>query len=534
MAALAQDSATAVLVGRVADASHSPIAGAHVKATREGTGVVREATTGASGNYVLPSLGPGAYGVEVEAPGFAVKTSRVRVEVGSRVTLDATLDVSGKAEVVTVEDLGGGLEATSTVVGGIVSSTAIENLPLNGRNFLELAFLVPGNAPAPNFDPTKTNSVAVSSAGQLGRGGNITIDGQDNNDDVVGGPLANLPQDAVQEFQIATNRFSAEQGRSAASAINVVTKSGSDALRGLGLLLLARRRPAGAARHLRPHPRPGAALRPRAVLRDARRARSSRARPGGSGPRSTATRTRSCRSATRDVATRTIRRELRRRRRSTTSWPRAASTCARLGQGRRSSFRYVVRGRGRHRGQHARPRDRLRQPAPGEPTTATTWASAPGRARSRRTVREHAARELQRLRNDDRPRDARPPAHLPEHPGRGELPRAPGHDPEALAVHRLAVPWCGAPTRFGSEGRSRTPRATSTWASSATAASSSSRTSPQFDLNRDGRVDDNDLLFAVTLRSGKPDQNLLLDNCSSTYLAGLRPGRLARSRRSSP
>ncbi len=180
---------------------------------------------------------PGEYELRVEAEGFITKVSKVPISlnVGQSVTLNVSLEI-GLSET-TIVDLYDGrplIDYNDSLVQGVVEPREVESLPLNGRNFLELALLIPGNAPAPNFDPTKTNTFVISSAGQLGRGGNVTIDGADNNDDVVGGPVQNISQEAIGEFQIATNRFSAQMGRSGSSVVNVVTKAGSNELHGSG------------------------------------------------------------------------------------------------------------------------------------------------------------------------------------------------------------------------------------------------------------------------------------------------------------
>jgi outer membrane receptor protein involved in Fe transport len=229
---MAQQSATATLSGRVVDHQDAVIVGAQVTATNKATGTRREAKTNDEGLFVLTNLAPSQYEVMVRADGFNEKSyPSVVLVVGQSATLNCALSVAGLKEVRVVLDdsLHYDLVGTSSaVVDGTIRLHEFENLPLNGRNFLELALLIPGNSPAPNFDPTKTNTVVISSAGQLGRGGNVTVDGADNNDDVVGGPLQNISQEAVQEFQIATNRFSAEMGRSGSSVINVVTKAGSN------------------------------------------------------------------------------------------------------------------------------------------------------------------------------------------------------------------------------------------------------------------------------------------------------------------
>lgn len=233
----AQQAATATLRGTIVDPQGSVVAGAGVAATQKATGLKRETTSNDEGVYNLSNLPPGEYDLRFEAKGFTTKSSSspVRLQVGQVVTLDVHMEV-GVSESLTVYLDGSKplVDTNTSVVDGVIDSREVESLPLNGRNFLELALLIPGNAPAPNFDPTKTNTVVISSAGQLGRGGNVTVDGADNNDDVVGGPVQNISQEAVQEFQIATNRFSAQQGRSGSAVINIVTKSGTNEVHGSG------------------------------------------------------------------------------------------------------------------------------------------------------------------------------------------------------------------------------------------------------------------------------------------------------------
>ncbi len=227
--------ATSSLRGQVRDPQGAAVPDANVTVTVEATGLQRRASTGRDGYYVIANLPPGTVRLRVAAKGFAdVEHEAIVVEVGQTVTRDVELTIGGVAETISVDDAAqqAQVDRSGSVVDDVIPARMIDALPLNGRNFLELSLLVPGNAPAPNFDPTKSNTVVISSAGQLGRGGNITIDGADNNDDVVGGPLQNVTEDSVQEFQIATNRFSAELGRSASSVINVVTKSGTSELSG--------------------------------------------------------------------------------------------------------------------------------------------------------------------------------------------------------------------------------------------------------------------------------------------------------------
>src|ERR1700755_1809905 len=213
--ARAQQLGAATLRGVVKDPVGAAVPGVKVLATNVATGASRETQTNDEGAYSLSNMQPGDYEMRFEAQGFKVITSAspVKLGVGQSVTMDIDLEVKGVGEYVDLLGVVPLVDNTSSKVDQLIDSGEILNLPLNGRNFLELALLTPGNAPAPNFDPTKTNTIVISSAGQFGRGGSGTVGGVDTDDDGVGGGRQHVSQDAVAEFQIATNRFDASIGR---------------------------------------------------------------------------------------------------------------------------------------------------------------------------------------------------------------------------------------------------------------------------------------------------------------------------------
>jgi hypothetical protein len=236
-AAMQAQTPTATVSGIVKDSAGALVQGARVSVTGTSQEASRESITNSNGSYTIADLLPGEYRAEVSSKGFAtVQFAGVVLGAGRTFTLDATLAPASQMTTVNVAAATQTVDLAESMLQGQITENTIESIPLNGRNFLELAYLIPGNRPAPTFDPTKTNTLEISSAGGFGRGGNITIDGGDNNDEVVGGTLSNLPEDSIGEFQIATAHFTAEVGRSGNSIVNIISRSGSSTFHGSAFL----------------------------------------------------------------------------------------------------------------------------------------------------------------------------------------------------------------------------------------------------------------------------------------------------------
>ena len=230
----AQVTATGSLAGNVTDPTGAVVPNAVVKVTNKETGLSREAKSEQAGIYRFDLLPTGTYQVLVSLPGFANATvENVGLFVGQTTTIDIKLSPAAQSQAVTIESAGAPLVDTErSDVSLPINTQMVQSLPLNGRDFVSLAILAPGAKPVDSYDPTKNRVGVFGINGSSGRNVNITINGIDDKDNTVGGPVMQLPLEAVEEFMISTQRFSAANGRSEGAAVNVVTKAGTNQYHG--------------------------------------------------------------------------------------------------------------------------------------------------------------------------------------------------------------------------------------------------------------------------------------------------------------
>ena len=221
------------LTGKVTDEQGLALPGVSVTAANQDTGFLRSAQTDTAGGYTINGLPFGRYEVKSNLTGFSPQSAKgVSVNVASTTNVEFKMTVAAQTEEVTVVAEAPLVDVKDSGVGELITSTQIENLPLNGRQFANLAALVPGVSLGFHTDPTKSTQFAPQVAGGGGRNINYLIDGGDNNDDTVGGLVQNFPLDSIGEFNFETQRFRADTGRANGGTIKVVTKGGTNDLRG--------------------------------------------------------------------------------------------------------------------------------------------------------------------------------------------------------------------------------------------------------------------------------------------------------------
>ena len=223
---------TGTIAGRVLDEQKAAVPGATITAKNDSTGFSRSEVSDTEGLYRITGLPVGSYALSIEMSGFQPQKRAVQVNVSETVTTDFDVRIAQVSESVTV---------TARVAAGrhhLVGGRRrrrhrrVENLPLNGRQFANLAVTIPGVGLGFHADPTKSTQYSPQINGGNGRNVNYQIDGGDNNDDTVGGLLQLFPLEAIQEFNFLTSRYKAEYGRSNGGVMNIVTKSGTNNYRG--------------------------------------------------------------------------------------------------------------------------------------------------------------------------------------------------------------------------------------------------------------------------------------------------------------
>ncbi|HEV7398220.1 MAG TPA: TonB-dependent receptor [Pyrinomonadaceae bacterium] len=237
--ATAQQTVTsATLGGMVQDAGGGLISGANLTVTNLATNQKQSTTTGADGRYKFPYLSVGAYTLTIEAAGFETTKKKLTVSIGQNLDLPLTLEVSGVSAQVDVTTEVFPVETARTQVADTILPADIDQLPLNGRNYLDLALLIPGVSPTntgSNQRFAETSAVpgqGISIAGQRNLYNSFVIDGMSANDDAADLTGSYYSEEVIDQFQVITSGGVAEFGRASAGIVNIITRSGTNAYHG--------------------------------------------------------------------------------------------------------------------------------------------------------------------------------------------------------------------------------------------------------------------------------------------------------------
>src|SRR5688500_7916010 len=220
----------ATVVGKVTDSAGAVVPGATVTITQEGKNFSQTVTTNEDGEYVLPQLDPGNYTIKVESTNFkTVVSSEGVLETQQSLRYDVVLEAGNVSETVTVQDVPSAINTETSSKGEVITARQVQDLPLNGRNFTDLALLVPGVYKRPADDD---QGEGLATAGTRTDASNFILDGVVNKSDRNGSVGVNTSVDSIREFKVETSTYTAEFGRSAGAQVNVVSKSGSNRFSG--------------------------------------------------------------------------------------------------------------------------------------------------------------------------------------------------------------------------------------------------------------------------------------------------------------
>src|SRR5258707_7616828 len=231
--------ATGSIQGTVTDPNGAVVPNAAITIKNKATGQTSKLTSSSSGTYASGALIPGEYEVRIEAKGFHTQVLTVPVQVGNIASGSSKLTLGQSTEVVEVTGSAVAVNTEQATVQGVLSTQQIENLPINGRHFLDLAQLEPGVQiqDGGNFDPTNNGVSSISFGGRFGRTARIEVDGIDISDETVGTTTQNLPASAISEFQVSQSSLDMSTELTSSGAVNVVTRSGTNKWHGQGFYL---------------------------------------------------------------------------------------------------------------------------------------------------------------------------------------------------------------------------------------------------------------------------------------------------------